>query len=151
MVYMLLLLHAAATWYMVGLIWMVQVVHYPLMAGVGNAGYADYQTRHMRQTTWVVLPPMLIELASSCALLVVAMRTEASLPAWLAAGGLGLVLLLWAVTFGVSVPLHGRLHGGFDAAAHRRLVVTNWWRTLLWSLRGGVALAMLYVVRGEAA
>lgn len=32
----LLLVHAAATWAMVGLVWFVQVVHYPLFAQVGG-------------------------------------------------------------------------------------------------------------------
>ncbi|MCK6525129.1 hypothetical protein L6R49_27300, partial [Myxococcota bacterium] len=32
---LLLLIHAAATWFMVGLIWFVQIVHYPLFSAVG--------------------------------------------------------------------------------------------------------------------
>ena len=35
---LLLLLHAAATLFMTGLIWFVQVVHYPLFARVGEDG-----------------------------------------------------------------------------------------------------------------
>ena len=56
-----LLVHCAVTWYMVGLIWFVQVVHYPLFAGVGDQASAAYQRAHMRKTTWVTLPPMLVE------------------------------------------------------------------------------------------
>ena len=55
---MLLLIHAGATLYMTGLIWFVQVVHYPLMARVGEDGFAEYEKHHQRLTTWVVAPPM---------------------------------------------------------------------------------------------
>ena len=42
----------------------------------------------------------------------------------------------------VQVPLHRRLQGGFDAAAHRRLVRTNWLRTAAWTLRAALALRL---------
>jgi hypothetical protein len=46
-------------------------------------------------------------------------------------------------TFAVQVPLHARLAAGFDPQAHRRLVLTNWWRTAAWSLRSLLALWIL--------
>ena len=46
--------HAAATLFMAGVIWFVQVVHYPLLDGVGTDGSAAYQKRHSRLTTWAV-------------------------------------------------------------------------------------------------
>ena len=36
-----LLTHLAATLYMVGVIWFVQVVHYPLFARAGAEGFAS--------------------------------------------------------------------------------------------------------------
>ncbi|MEM6459709.1 MAG: hypothetical protein AAF710_10005 [Planctomycetota bacterium] len=136
----ILLVHAAATWFMAGLIWFVQVVHYPLFAAVGGSGYVDYQAGHMRRTTFVVLPAMFIELGTAVALVFF------DDPPWPAAWGLlGLLLVaaVWAVTFAVSVPAHRRLERGFDPAAHRRLVVTNWIRTALWSARAGLLVAMI--------
>jgi hypothetical protein len=53
---------------MTGLIWFVQVVHYPLFARVGGDGYREYQIEHMRRTGWVVGPAMLAELGSGVAL-----------------------------------------------------------------------------------
>ena len=32
-------MHAAATWFMVGLVWVIQTVHYPLFAFVGESGF----------------------------------------------------------------------------------------------------------------
>ena len=39
----MLMIHLAITWIMVGIIWMVQVVHYPLMAYTGPDHSARYQ------------------------------------------------------------------------------------------------------------
>ncbi len=73
-----LLAHLAATWYMTGLVWFVQLVHYPLFAGVGTQGWTAYAAAHTRRTRWVVGPPMLVEAAAS--LLLVA-RRPAEVPA----------------------------------------------------------------------
>jgi uncharacterized membrane protein len=135
-----LLLHAAATLFMVGLIWFVQVVHYPLFAAVGEEGFARYETLHNRLTTWVVGPPMLVELAAALALV---FRRPPEVPGWAAWLGLGLVGVIWLSTAFLQVPRHQRLTAGFDAAAHGALVTTNWLRTVAWTLRGGLALWMV--------
>lgn len=137
---MITLLHAAATLYMTGLIWFVQLVHYPLMAEVSEQHYRTYQHLHERRTTYAVAPAMFVELA--CALwLVIKLQTTTSPPlAWM---GLILVVLLWLSTAFIQVPCHKKLANGFDAKTHRRLVNTNWLRTVLWSARAVIALAML--------
>ena len=57
----MLLVHAAATLVMVGVIWFVQIVHYPLFAAVPVDGFVAYEARHTNRTAWVVGPPMVIE------------------------------------------------------------------------------------------
>lgn len=49
MIAALLITHAAATLWMTGLIWFVQVVHYPLFALVGSTGFAAYESAHATQ------------------------------------------------------------------------------------------------------
>ncbi len=142
----ILLANAAATLYMVGLIWMVQIVHYPLFDGVGAEAFTDYEARHTRRMTPIVLPPMVIELVSAILLVVMLPAARASgvaVPMWMAWAGLGLVLLLWGVTFALSVPQHAKLAHGFDLRAYRLLVDTNWLRTTAWTLRGGLVVGML--------
>ena len=71
------------------------------------------------------------------------------LPAWQVWTGLALVGVIWLSTALLQVPLHNTLAAGFDADVHRRLVATNWIRTVAWSLRSALVLAMLArVVRG---
>lgn len=133
------LLHLAATLFMVGVIWFVQVVHYPLLARVGTSGFALYEQDHTRRTGWVVAPPMLAELVTAVLLLWV---RPADVPLWTAGAGLALVVVIWGSTWAVQIPCHDRLTRGFDPAVHRRLVATNRFRTAVWSLRGLLVLGM---------
>lgn len=128
-----LVLNLASTGVMIGIIWFVQVVHYPLFARVGADGYPAYQAAHGRRTTLVVAGPMLLEAGTG---LWLALAPPPSLPpgrAWL---GLALIGVIWLSTALLQVPMHGRLERGFDAAAHRRLVLGNWVRTVAWTARG---------------
>ncbi len=136
-----LLVHAAATWAMVGLIWFVQVVHYPLFDGVGADGFVSFQQRHMRQTTWVVVPLMFAELGTALALLGWSPAGVGKAGVW---AGLVLLLLVWASTFVLQVPRHAELSRGFERDAHRGLVLTNWLRTAVWTLRGVLVVFMLW-------
>jgi hypothetical protein len=61
----LLLVHTAATLTMLGVILVVQLVHYPLFRHVGAASYATYQAEHVRRITWIVAPLMTTELATA--------------------------------------------------------------------------------------
>ena len=141
-----LIAHLASTLYMTGLIWFVQVVHYPLFARVGAERYEEYQLDHQRLTSLVVGPPMLVELAT--ALWLVAER-PAFIPAWSAWAGLALVAVIWASTALLQVPQHNALAGGFSARAHALLVGTNWLRTIAWTARA--ALVLWWVGRGIGA
>jgi len=136
----LLIVNAAATWAMVGLIWFVQVVHYPLFEGVGESGFCQYEERHRVRTTWVVAPPMLAE-AITAALLV--WFRQPGVDAWMAWVGLALVAIAWLSTAVLQVPQHEALRRGFLASSHRKLVVTNWLRTFAWTARGVLAAVMI--------
>lgn len=133
-------LHLAGTWYMTGLIWFVQRVHYPLMNRVDPAAYAAFQSAHMLRTTHVVGPVMLLEAFTGAALLYV---PYAPFPMSWAIVNMGLLLAIWISTAALQVPCHHRLRNGLDHNAHKRLVRTNWLRTALWTVR---AVGLLVVV-----
>ncbi|MFK7959418.1 MAG: hypothetical protein AB8G96_02755 [Phycisphaerales bacterium] len=135
-----LLLQLAGTGGMVGVIWFVQMVHYPLFAEVPEAGFQAYEQAHVRRTGTLVGPLMLMELAAAIWLLV---RTPIGVPEWMPWAGLVVLALLWGSTFFVQVPLHRQLEAGFNLEAIERLVATNWLRTVGWTLRGGLAVWML--------
>jgi uncharacterized membrane protein len=135
-----LLAHVAATWTMVGLIWFVQIVHYPLFAQVGANFFPQYETAHNRLTTWVVGPPMLVE---SVTALVLLLSKPGSIPPGQVWFGIVLLLVIWLSTALLQVPQHEILTRGFVADAHRWLVTSNWIRTLAWTVRGVLVLVMV--------
>lgn len=127
------LLNLFSTWYLVGLIWMVQVVHYKMFDRVGTDEFVQYEEDHNRLITPIVALPMLIELATACVLLAVA---PPGFPRWAAWAGVVMIAVVWLTTFFISVPCHTKLLSGFDPDAYRRLVSTNWIRTVAWTARG---------------
>jgi hypothetical protein len=142
MIRLIFLSHAATTLYMTGLIWFVQIVHYPLLGAVGNAEFSAYEQRHMSLTTWVVGPPMLVEAAT--ALLLFWFRPE-GVATWQVWSGVVLLAIIWLSTALLQVPCHDALSKGYSAKVHRRLVSTNWVRTIAWNLRGLLVLWMVWM------
>lgn len=86
-----LLLHAASTWALIGLIWTVQLVQYPSCALVGAPEIGRFHEEHRRRITWVVTPLMGVELATGLILA----GTAGSAWVWL---GLALIAVNWACT-----------------------------------------------------
>jgi hypothetical protein len=126
------LIQLAATLFMTGVIWFVQVVHYPLFGRVGETSFCDYEQAHTVRTGWVVGPPMLLELAS--AVMALGLRPEwfSAEAAWV---GMGLLAVIWLSTGLLQVPLHGRLVERFAESDAARLTATNWIRTVCWTMR----------------
>jgi hypothetical protein len=129
----------AATLALCGLIWMVQLVHYPLLARVGAEQFRAYHREHARRITWVVAPLMLAEAAASSLLL---LARPSAVPLWAVWTGWLLVAAIWLSTGLLQVPCHARLTHGFEARTQRRLVASNWLRTLAWTARGALVLWM---------
>lgn len=131
----LLLFQMVTTLALAGLIWTVQIVHYPLFGWVGESGFAAFHAEHSRRIAWLVVPLMAAELGGAVAL--VAARPTL-VPVWAAWLGLVLVGVVWCTTALLSVPQHRRLAGGFEPRAHACLVGSNWIRTAAWTTRAGL-------------
>ena len=140
MVDSLLLLHTAATLYMTGLIWFVQVVHYPLFLEVGADGFRQYSASHQHRTALVVAPAMLLEAGTAIGLIAVFPAGPERVAAWV---GLGLLSTIWLSTAFIQVPLHRRLLEGYDRHTIEQLIHSNWFRTFAWTLRAVLALWLL--------
>lgn len=125
---------------MTGVIWFVQVVHYPLLALAGEEGFTALAAEHTRRTGWVVGPPMVVEGVTAVALLV--WRPD-GVPAGAAWAGAALVAAIWIATWAMAVPRHRELARGWDPLAHDALVRGNWVRTALWTARAGLVIGML--------
>lgn len=125
-------IHFSLTLYMLGIIYLIQAINYPLFALVDKDSFPKYHALHIRQTSKVIAIPMLLEAITLIALLWwgPAYRTQ---PLFLVTTVL--LILIWLVTFFISVPLHNKLSTGFDSLVSHRLVTTNWIRTIAWTIR----------------
>jgi len=137
---MLLVAHLVATVAMVGLIWFVQVVHYPLFTAVGREQFVAYEDAHRRLTSFVVGPFMAVEGVTA---LWIAAAPPDGVGRVTTLAGLVLLAIIHGSTVFLQVPMHVALSAGYDEANAARLVRTNWIRTVGWSARGLLAAAMV--------
>lgn len=140
----LVLLSCGSTCCMAGVIWMVQLVHYPLLGRCNGGNWSEIHRFHTSAMTPLVLPLMGVELITVHALL---LEYGLSGPGRMALGLTALTWLNWGITGLVAVPLHRSLATGFDARILDRLVRWNWARTAAWSLK---AVLHLYFLRTVA-
>jgi hypothetical protein len=139
--------HLVSTWFMVGLIWTIHTVHYPLFAEVGTAAYPAFQAAHVDRIGRLLALPWALEGVSAAVLVAVSLwggYRSLRVPAVLGALAMGVVLVISGFW---SAPAHGDLANGFDAAVHSRLMDANLVRTIAWTVRGGLAVWVLAAVR----
>jgi hypothetical protein len=132
----LIAIHLISTLLMVGVIWFVQIVHYPLMREVGDDGFVEYARRHQQTTSYVVGPLMLLEAGTGVTLAAMQFGREGWQPAWWMAHAL--LLLIWVSTLLIQMPIHGKLLQGPNPSLVMRLVRTNWIRTIGWTARAAL-------------
>ena len=130
--------HLVATVFMVGLIWFVQVVHYPLFDRISGDASIQYAAEHQRRTAWVVGLPMLVEGITTLWLFFDPINGRL-LPLL---GGLVLMKIHLSTVF-LQVPLHKKLSQGYEREVVRKLVATNWIRTIGWTIRAAIAVVIV--------
>jgi hypothetical protein len=124
----LLLASLMVTAFMTGLIWFVQVVHYPGFQKVGESEFVPYHHFHTSATSLVVIAPMLLELGLAAYMILAAPQWM-----WWNVTSLVLVVLVWGITFFFIVPVHNQLEGGLDIPAVQQLVLLNLVRSFFWT------------------
>ena len=135
-----LTVHLVSACIMVGVIWFVQLVHYPLLAVVPVESAKQVAEKHQKWTGIVVGPPMAVEGVST---LILWANTPAGVWWWLTwANGACLAVALLCTIF-LSVPRHARMVEAPDAQVGKELVLTNWPRTIAWTMCGLLAAVML--------
>ena len=123
--------HLVSSWALFGLIWTVQLSHYPTFRYIGEADFPAFHQHHTSSIVIIVLSLMLLELG------IVGWQAYQSGWNWMWVIPLCIVLGIWASTFFVQIPLHGKLEMGKDLQVIEQLVKTNWVRTVLWSVKAG--------------
>ena len=135
----MLILHLIATSVMVGVIWVIQLVHYPSFHFVELKQYTTFQRFHMARISYVVIPAMLTELFTLI-LIVISMDQIDTL---IVASAI-LLIFIWLMTAVFFSGVHQKLTLGYDQTVVDKLVKLNWGRTLLWTLRLLLSLSICY-------
>ena len=133
-------LNLASTWFMVGLIWLIQIVHYPLFNYVGSEEFRVFHENHINLITPVVGIVMTVELITS---VIIIFQHPNGVRNWLGIVGVTLLGVIWISTALLQINLHNMLGYKFDEDVLEMLINTNWIRTICWSLRGIILLIML--------
>ena len=135
----LVIIHVMATFFMVGMIWTVHHLHYPLFTLVGEDSYIAFQQEHVDRIGALLFIPWLTEGLTLLGLLFLAFvgeRPDLRVPTAINSVGMAVVLVISGFW---SAPAHGDLSDGFDVSVHNRLMDANLVRSLAWSVCGVAA------------
>ena len=109
------------------ILWLVQCIIYPSFLRMEGESLIEWHQTYVFRFTWIIAPLMILQLS----LAVWAVVEVGVFRNWLI---LSLVLICWALSFFVSVPLHRKIDQGDPTQVERRqLIRTNWPRTILWT------------------
>lgn len=119
---------------MTGVIWIIQLIHYPSFRFIDFKEFSNFQKFHTTTITFVVGPMMTLEIFSALYLLILNNFSAF----WIIQ--MIVLVAIWLCTAFLSVPLHTLLAQPHISDIERLqvtqiLVKTNWPRTLLWSFR----------------
>ncbi len=128
--------HLGSTLFMTGLIWIIQLLHYPSYQFIQLEKFKDYQHFHSTQITYIVGPMMLIEVFTGIYL---TLQNNWTSPFTFNFVGL---CVIWISTLVFSIPAHNQLALGFNPQAISHLLQTNWIRTITWTLRAVLLLSL---------
>lgn len=137
----LILLHFLACALMTGIIWVIQLLVYPLFQLIGEKEFSSVHEFHMKRITWIVAPLMILELGTG---LLLFYRSDHIFFLW----NLVSVLSLWALTVFINVPTHNHLKYCLDLSKSN-LVLRNWPRTLIWTLRSLFLISFLFSLKSN--
>ena len=126
------LANLVATLFMLGIIWFVQIVHYPLLAFIGESNLPGYEQKHRSLTFHIVRPVMFVEGVTAALML---LQPPRGVPREILGVAALLLVVAWVSTAFIQVPCHQRLSNAYDLATFRRLIRTNWIRTTAWTAR----------------
>jgi hypothetical protein len=120
-------LHSLVDFGMCVVLWLVQLIIYPSFLRIEPSQLTAWHQAYTFRVSFIIVPLLFAQLGLAT---FAAITQRAALDLIV----LALVLLCWTLTFFVSVPLHNKLaQGDLSETTRRRLIRTNWPRTILWT------------------
>ncbi|MEM7790980.1 MAG: hypothetical protein AAF546_06245 [Verrucomicrobiota bacterium] len=110
------------------ILWLVQLVIYPSFLHIAEEKRVAWHRKYTSRVAYVIVPMMFTQLFC---IIWFTYRDGGVLNIL----SVILVSVCWILTFFVSVPLHEKIsRGEGDPLVLKRLIQTNWPRTILWTL-----------------
>lgn len=141
MLYIILILNLFSSFFLCGLIWMVQLVHYPMFYHLDKTNFSSHIAFHGFRISFIVIPLMITELITSFALVYLSAQYF-----YFHFSGLIAVIIIWLTTFMVQVPLHKSLSQKRNKYMIHKLIRSNIIRTTLWSVKSLLGAVILYQI-----
>jgi hypothetical protein len=123
----------AVTAFLCGLIWFIQVVHYPLFREIPESEFLYYHSKHMKKTAFLTIFSMIVEAFTVGVLVFLFQR--GTKPYLITMMGLIALGLIWLSTFGLQLPRHLKIKTDHKIENINFLIRSNWIRTILWTIR----------------
>jgi hypothetical protein len=125
--------------WVLGQIWLVQIVVYPLFARVGTPDYANYHQFYVSRIPLVVIVPGFLSFLLPIPLALFG----PDLPGWMSAANITTGIIGLLVTVLLEIPRHNRLERAKNDDTIRELIRFNWPRTASITVQAFVTLMML--------
>ncbi|MEM9835995.1 MAG: hypothetical protein AAF828_05805 [Bacteroidota bacterium] len=135
---LLLLGNLSVSWALFALIWVVQLVHYPTFRYIED--FPAFHQHHTTSITLIVGPLMLAEIALAGLIFLDSQWN------WQWGVLFAIVIAIWGLTFFWAVPIHEKLGLQSSKALIEQLIIANWPRTVLWTIK---AIWVSWLVWGE--
>lgn len=119
----------AVSWGLLVLIWLVQLIVYPSFRRISPEKFPSFHKWYVIRISSVVLPLMILELGFVTWWILSDKHSIAPALSTI------FVFIVWLSTFVLQVPIHNQLKTGKENLLIRRLVSTNWIRTVAWTLK----------------
>ena len=124
----LILLNIFVSTFMLSLILITQIVSYPLFLKVNFSNLETYHSDYVKRISLIVMPFMMVELLVALLLLIYLESLQSIF-------SMILLIAIFLSTYFIQVPIHSKITNSTNTLILKKLINTNWLRTIPWVLK----------------
>lgn len=116
---------------LLGILWFVQLIHYPLYGKI-KEDFVKYEKEHIKRTTLFLTPLIILDLLLNTFLVIKLSSQNCGL---MLGFSLAFNVMTWLSTFSFQVEQHKKLSVKFSRKVVSDLIKTCWIRTSFWTIK----------------
>ena len=140
--FLILLLQVLTTWTLLGILWFMQLVHYPLFKRI-KENFVKYEKEHLKRTAAFLVPLLVIDFALNVMLVI---SLEKGPYTFLISFALAMNIITWLSAFFFQIEQHQTLSTHFSKSIVHKLVKTNWVSTIAWTIKSALVCALIIAI-----